>query len=165
MNARVFLSKSPAQTDQLARLLAEEVRPGTVIALEGPLGAGKTRFTQALAERLGVDRRDVSSPTFTLVHEYNASIPIYHFDLYRLTHVSQFDSLGPGEYWTRGDGVCLIEWAERADDRLPGDRWRIAFEHVAGDELARTIRIRAPIDLEAIAQRFAASFDDSRAGT
>lgn len=132
---------SEAETDRLAGALAEMIRPGTVIGLVGPLGAGKTRFTRALAERLGVDPGAIASPTFVLIHEYEGTIPVYHFDTYRLKSADEFEALGVNDYWDAG-GVCVVEWADRVDDRLPADRWTVRIEPLGPS--ARRFRIEFP---------------------
>ena len=112
-------------TRELGHRLGERLFPGTVLALVGNLGAGKTYLTQALAEGLKIpDSRVVNSPTFVLIQEYRARLPIYHFDPYRLTSVAQFANLGVHEY-LQGDGVCVIEWANRVVDLLPEERLTI----------------------------------------
>ncbi len=111
---------SETQTEQLGSLLAGELAAGMVVGLVGPLGAGKTRLVKALAAALGVDRDDVSSPTFVLIQEYPARIPLFHFDAYRLRDVEEFLELGAEELMA-SDGVCLIEWADRVTDVLPPD--------------------------------------------
>lgn len=106
-------------TEALGRRLAAGLFPGAVVALVGPLGAGKTHLVRAIAQGLGLaDSRAVSSPTFVLLHEYAARLPIYHFDAYRLGRASDFDDLGAQEY-LEGEGVCLVEWADRVAACLP----------------------------------------------
>ena len=125
-------SDSPEATLALGRALGRAAEPGLVVALIGPLGAGKTQLVRGVAEGLEVaDSRIVSSPTFVLIQEYAGRLPIYHFDTYRLTRPDQFTDLGPEEYF-EGDGVCLVEWADRVSNCLPSDR------------LALDIRIDAP---------------------
>src|SRR3954454_1044791 len=91
--------ESEDQTAALGRAIADRVRPGTIIGLIGPLGAGKTRLVRAVAEALGGDPAAVASPTFVLIHEYEGRLPVYHFDTYRLTSAEQFDALGPDDYF------------------------------------------------------------------
>src|SRR6059058_5475677 len=94
------------QTEAFGRQLGKLLFPGAVIALVGPLGAGKTHFVRAVAEGLGVQNpAAVTSPTFTLIHEYPARLPVYHFDTYRLSSQDEFVALGTDEYF-HGDGVC-----------------------------------------------------------
>jgi tRNA threonylcarbamoyladenosine biosynthesis protein TsaE len=116
-----------ADTDRLGRALATVAGPGTVIGLVGPLGAGKTRLARAVAEALGAEPAAIASPTFVLIHEYEARLPIYHFDTYRLGSPEQFDALGAADYWDAG-GVCLVEWADRVADRLPSGSWWVRVE-------------------------------------
>jgi tRNA threonylcarbamoyladenosine biosynthesis protein TsaE len=116
-----------AATDWLGRRLAALLAPGTVVALIGPLGAGKTHFVRAVAEGLGLaDPHAVSSPTFVLIQEYPARLPVYHFDAYRLQSPGEFFDLGAHEYY-QGDGVCLVEWADRVTPCLPDDHVRITI--------------------------------------
>jgi tRNA threonylcarbamoyladenosine biosynthesis protein TsaE len=99
--------------------LAALLFPGAVVALVGPLGAGKTHLVRAVAEGLEIaDSRVVSSPTFVLIQEYEARLPIYHFDAYRLRTEGEFIDLGVYEYF-EGKGVCLVEWADRVEAALP----------------------------------------------
>src|SRR5256885_12213255 len=96
-------------TTALGRRLGELLFPGAVVALVGPMGAGKRHFARAVVEGLGGDGRRVSSPTFALIHEYAARWPVFHFDTYRLRDEAAFADLGVHEYFDAG-GVCLIEW-------------------------------------------------------
>src|SRR5438552_12090891 len=117
-----------ATTESFGRRLGALLFPGAVVALVGPLGAGKTQLVRAIAEGLGiVDSRLVSSPTFVLIQEYVARLPIYHFDAYRLASEAEFDDLGTQEYYDSG-GVCLIEWADRVPGSLPPEYLRIEME-------------------------------------
>lgn len=115
----------------LAEKLGQLVHSGDVICMTGDLGAGKTTFTQAFARGLGVEDY-VTSPTFTLVQEYYGRIPLYHFDVYRITHVSEMYDIGYEEYFY-GDGVCVIEWASLVEEVLPKDRLCIDIT-VTGEE-------------------------------
>jgi tRNA threonylcarbamoyladenosine biosynthesis protein TsaE len=118
---------SEVETARLGTAIASLVGPGTVIGLVGPLGAGKTRLVRAIAEACGVDSGQISSPTFVLIHEYFGTLPVYHFDAYRLPNPQAFEDLGASDYWD-GDGVCLVEWADRVASILPDDCWMITLE-------------------------------------
>src|SRR6516225_10115652 len=113
-------------TQQLGRRLGERLFAGAVVALVGPLGAGKTHLARAVAEALGVPGRAVSSPTFVLVQEYPGRLPIYHFDAYRLRGDAELFDLGAHEYM-EGEGVCLIEWADRVAGCLPAAYLRLTL--------------------------------------
>ncbi len=114
-------------TTAFGRRLAGLLFPGAVVALVGPLGAGKTHLVRAIAEGLGIaDSRVVSSPTFVLIQEYPARLPLYHFDAYRLPNPAAFADLGPHEYF-EGDGVCLVEWADKVTSCLPAEYLRITI--------------------------------------
>jgi tRNA threonylcarbamoyladenosine biosynthesis protein TsaE len=125
-----------AATAALGRRLGALLFPGAVVALVGPLGAGKTHLTRAVAEGLGIaDSRAVSSPTFVLIQEYAARLPVYHFDAYRLKGEDEFFDLGAHEY-LQGDGVCLVEWADRVPGCLPAEHLRIELA-VTGETTRR----------------------------
>ena len=135
-----FTSNSIEDTDQFGAALAESLRPGTVIALVGTLGAGKTRLVQAVAAALGVPRENVTSPTFVLVNEYvGGKMPIYHFDTYRLKDDDEFLNLGAEEYFA-SDGLTFVEWADRVAHLLPDERMEISIEIVAEYERIFTVR-------------------------
>lgn len=122
--SREFVLDCPSLEDtrRAGNALGRLARPGLVIGLIGELGAGKTTFTRAIAEGLGVlDPRIVTSPTFILVQEYLGRLPLYHFDTYRLKSPDEFMDLGVEEYLS-GDGVCVIEWADRVSHYLPTPR-------------------------------------------
>jgi len=127
-----FQSNSEADTFRLGAALAEHLPAGSVVALLGTLGAGKTRLVQAIAEGCGIERRDVVSPTFVLIHEYPGDRMIYHIDAYRLKDEDEFLELGPEENF-ESDGITLIEWADRVEDCLPRDRLEIRIQ-VTGAE-------------------------------
>jgi tRNA threonylcarbamoyladenosine biosynthesis protein TsaE len=121
-------------TQALGRRLGKLLFPGAVVALVGPLGAGKTHLVRAIAEGLEVrDSRLVTSPTFVLIQEYPGRLPIYHFDAYRLTGEAPFADLGVHEY-LEGEGVCLIEWADRVAGCLPPMHLRITLR-VTGETM------------------------------
>jgi tRNA threonylcarbamoyladenosine biosynthesis protein TsaE len=114
-------------THALGQRLGGLLFPGALVALVGPLGAGKTQFVRAVAEGLGIaDSRVVSSPTFVLIQEYDARLPIYHFDAYRLRKEGEFFDLGAHEYF-EGTGVCLVEWADRVEACVPAEHLRVTF--------------------------------------
>jgi tRNA threonylcarbamoyladenosine biosynthesis protein TsaE len=130
-----------AATEAFGRRLGELLFPGAVVALVGPLGAGKTHLTRAIAEGLGVKNpAAVTSPTFVLIQEYPAWLPIYHFDAYRLAGPREFAELGVEEYF-RGNGVCIVEWADKVEPTLPAEHLRIEIEIV--DETRRRFHLRA----------------------
>jgi len=145
---------SEDETERLGRIIAELVEPGVVIGLVGTLGAGKTRLARAIAEALGVDPGAISSPTFVLIHEYEGRLRIYHFDAYRLESPQAFEDLGVADYW-RGDGICLVEWADRVRGLLPGDCWMITIELTGPASRTATIEIPEPAALiiERLAER------------
>jgi tRNA threonylcarbamoyladenosine biosynthesis protein TsaE len=116
-----------AATQAFGRQLGRLLFPGAVVALVGPLGAGKTHLVRATALGLGIpDSRLVTSPTFVLIQEYPGRLPIYHFDAYRLAGAAAFSDLGVSEY-LEGEGVCLIEWADRVEACLPEEYLRITL--------------------------------------
>ncbi len=118
-------------TVALGRRLGSLLPSGLVVALIGPLGAGKTQLVRAIAEGLGLsDSRMVCSPTFVLQHDYPGRVPIHHFDAYRLRSEGEFLDLGVEELM-EGDGVCLIEWADRVSGCLPADHLRIELRIVS----------------------------------
>lgn len=126
-------SSSEADTVAAGRRFAERLSPGDVILITGPLGAGKTAFVRGVAEGLGASPEDVSSPTFTLIQEYEGRIPLFHADLYRLTAVEAAD-LGLEE--TGEDGVLAVEWPDRWTN-APATAWRVHIADDGGDD--RTI--------------------------
>ena len=110
-------TNSPEQTELLGKKLAELLRPGDVIAYYGDLGAGKTAFTRGLAAGLGI-REAVTSPTYTIVNEYlSGRMPLFHFDMYRLSSSEELFDIGWEDYLARG-GVCAVEWSENVADAL-----------------------------------------------
>ena len=132
MSRFFYEAADEAATAALGAALEQVLPERTTVALCGVLGAGKTRLVQAMAEAAGVDRRDVLSPTFVLIQEHHGRRPIYHIDAYRLRDDDEFLELGPEEYFD-GDGLVLIEWADRVESCLPADRVEIHI-HVTGAE-------------------------------
>lgn len=116
-----YISRSEAETEALGRRLAAVLSPGAVVAYRGGLGMGKTAFTRGLARGLGYEGR-VTSPTFTIVNEYEGKtgLPLFHFDMYRLESAGDLFDIGWEDYLDRG-GVCAVEWSERVEEALPAD--------------------------------------------
>ena len=131
-----MVSHRAEETQALGRALMELLPDGSLVALYGDLGAGKTCLVRGMAEASGMSRQ-VTSPTFTLVHEYRGERTLYHLDLYRITAPEQVLHLGYEELFAPSDGVCVVEWAERAADLLPPRRVDIRLSH----EDAHTRRI------------------------
>lgn len=113
-----FYTGNEQETERLGAALGERVKPGTIIAYYGDLGAGKTAFTRGLARGLGIQDR-ITSPTYNIVNEYEGRIPLIHFDMYRLESTEDLFDIGWEDYLTRG-GVIAVEWSERVEDALEG---------------------------------------------
>ena len=112
-----YTTNSPAETEAVGEALAKVLRPGTVLAYTGDLGAGKTAFTRGLARGLGATER-VTSPTYTIVNEYlSGRLPLFHFDMYRLGSSDDLWDIGWEDYLQRG-GICAVEWSENVDDAM-----------------------------------------------
>ena len=159
---QIFKTESPEETQALGEKLGKTLKQGDVIALVGDLGTGKTCLTQGIARGVGIAPDEVvNSPSYILINEYNGTMPIYHIDLYRLENSEQIAELGLSEY-IEGDGICIIEWAERIADTLPdtcieihitladanalhGDEVREPISHSPEDENIRHIKIQHPI--------------------
>lgn len=136
----IFISKSPDDTLKLGTFIGKHLSPGDIIALTGELGSGKTQFTRGLAYGLGVSKNDyITSPSYTIINEYQGKFPLYHFDLYRLDGVEQIRELGYEEYFY-GSGVCVIEWGEKFAGYFPFEH--MAIEMKSREENIREFRIR-----------------------
>jgi len=135
MEPWIYEAADEAATARLGAALANVLPDGTVVALLGTLGAGKTRLVQAIAEAEGVNRQDVVSPTFVIVQHYRGRRPIYHIDAYRLRNEHEFLELGPEEYF-ESSGLTLIEWADRVATELPPERIDVDIE-VTGHQSRR----------------------------
>ena len=133
----IYHTHSEMETEQVGERLARILRAGDVIAMSGDLGAGKTVFIRGLARGLGVTAR-VTSPTYTVVNEYEGTLPLFHFDMYRLSGADELYDIGWDDYLKRG-GVCAVEWSERASGLLPEDC--IFVDITTQDEAARRIEI------------------------
>ena len=129
---------SPEETKEFGRALAKELKVGSVVALTGPLGSGKTVLIQGICFGLGVTEF-VTSPSFVIINEYSGKIKVYHFDLYRLENVEEFIKLGYEEYFY-GSGITLIEWAEKIKKFLPEERIEINLEILSEKERRISVR-------------------------
>jgi tRNA threonylcarbamoyladenosine biosynthesis protein TsaE len=143
-----FRSKNEQDTERLGRALAEAL-PFGVVALDGPLGAGKTRLVQAVAAACGVDRREVVSPTFVLMHEYQGTRPIYHLDAYRLRDDDEFLQLGADEHFGPPN-LVFIEWAGRIERCMPRERLEIAISVLFDQEREFNFVAHGPLPVAAL---------------
>ena len=132
-------SKSPAETEAIGQDLAARLSPGTVVAFTGDLGAGKTAFVRGMARGLGIPQR-VTSPTFTIVNEYDGPTPLFHFDMYRLADADALFDIGWEDYLDRG-GVCAVEWSENVADAMPDGTVYVTIQRAPEGENARKITI------------------------
>jgi tRNA threonylcarbamoyladenosine biosynthesis protein TsaE len=135
---RVYETASPDETMHIGRSLGEGLQPADTILLIGDLGAGKTCFIQGLCAGLGVQEA-VTSPTFTLINEYEGRLPVAHFDLYRLDDPESVLNLGFDEYVDSGR-ICLIEWADKFLEIMPAEAIEVEIEIGEGEE--RRVRVR-----------------------
>lgn len=132
-----MMTKGPAGTRELGKRLSAELRPGDVLMMYGDLGAGKSELTRGIAEGLGVTET-VTSPSFTILNVYDSgSVPLYHFDWYRLESAEELYEMGMDEY-LGGDGIAAVEWPTQCPDAIPEDHLRIEITPV--DEETREIR-------------------------
>ena len=130
------------QTLRLGQVLGRMLKEGAMVALSGDLGAGKTVLAKGIARGLGIrDEREVTSPSFVLVNEYAARIPIYHIDLYRLEDPEEVEGLGWEEF-AFGSGVVVVEWAEKISSKLPEERLDVQIQWVGEEERKLTLRGR-----------------------
>ena len=135
-----FKSHSEEETRNIAKKFAEKLKVGDIIVLSGDLGTGKTKFTQGILSFFDLED-EISSPTFTIVNEYNAKdgTNIYHFDVYRLSDSDEFLAIGGEEYFEKG--ICIIEWGEMIEDVLPANYTKIIFERNEESLDERILRI------------------------
>jgi tRNA threonylcarbamoyladenosine biosynthesis protein TsaE len=135
------VSRSPEETRKLGVKIGRLCQPADVIALDGDLGAGKTCLIQGLAEGLGVSKKSyVRSPTFTILNVHNGRVPLYHFDLYRLSDIDELEEIGYREY-IYGEGVSALEWASNVEEAIPSECLRIGIRRAG--EAEREIEITA----------------------
>jgi tRNA threonylcarbamoyladenosine biosynthesis protein TsaE len=134
-----LISNSPAETEAIGRQVAENIGIGSVLALKGDLGSGKTLFVKGVVAGLG-SSADVTSPTFTILHEYRgARLPVYHFDLFRVENPQALSRLGLDDYFF-GDGISVIEWADRFPEFVPEQARWIFFEIKSETQRAITLQ-------------------------
>lgn len=132
------ISRSPEETERIGLRIGRRLGPGSVVALYGDLGAGKTTMAKGIAAALGIDPRDVTSPSFTIVCEHPGRVPLYHIDLYRTTGPEDLESTGAWDA-VGGEGVAVIEWPERAAGGLPKGTVSVRISCREGDERSITI--------------------------
>ena len=145
-----IISKSPEQTQQIGKQLGQLAKPGDVILLTGDLGAGKTCMTQGIAWGLDIDEF-AASPSFTLMREHYGRLPLYHVDFYRLDSVEDIYDFGIDDYLF-GNGLCVIEWAEKGMELMPQKRLLIEIEYVSENE--------RKLDLKANGKRYEQMLND-----
>ena len=139
-----FITNSPLETEKVGEALGKILMPGTILAYEGDLGAGKTAFTRGLARVLGAAEQ-VTSPTYTIVNEYlSGRMPLFHFDMYRLASSDDLWDIGWEDYLERG-GVCAVEWSENVADAME-DAVTVCIQKT-GEE-SRKITITGGVDIE-----------------
>lgn len=135
-----WTSPSEEETFALGARLAGELQPGAIVALKGDLGAGKTHLVKGMAQAFGIKKEQVHSPTFSLIHEYEGTMMLYHFDCYRLESPQEALEIGAEDYFY-DQGVCVIEWPERIEAILPGDVIWVEIEITGLSQREFTIRM------------------------
>jgi tRNA threonylcarbamoyladenosine biosynthesis protein TsaE len=139
-----LISKSAEETREIGRIIGEQLGAGDILALTGELGSGKTCITQGVARGIQVpEEYPITSPTFTLINEYPGRVMLYHMDMYRLTGPEDLADMGYEDYFY-GDGLVVIEWAEKISDILPADNLYVSMRYL--DESSREIRIAGDAD-------------------
>lgn len=133
-----MISKSSKETEELGYKFAQTLKRGDVVSLRGSLGAGKTVFTKGIARALDV-KENIVSPTFTLIQEYDGIVKLYHLDIYRLSGIDEFESMG-GDDYLPSNGVSVIEWSEKISSLLPDDTIYVEIKILENND--REIKIR-----------------------
>jgi tRNA threonylcarbamoyladenosine biosynthesis protein TsaE len=151
MKAVMVCSEGPDETLALGEMLAKWLRPGDTVNLVGDLGVGKTVLVKGIATGLGIDPATVTSPTFALIHEYTGSVPLYHFDAYRLKRPEEWEDLGYEEY-LRGQGISVVEWGDLVQVYLPPQHLEI--------EIKRVTETKRQIWFRAVGQHFDLAIDE-----
>ena len=121
-----------AETQRIGATLAKQLQPGSILAFFGPLGSGKTSLIQGICQGLGA-KIPASSPSFVMINQYPGKQTAYHLDLYRLKNIEELIDLGYEEYFY-GEGICLVEWAEKAQKLLPQRRWEVELKIISENE-------------------------------
>ena len=135
---QTYISNSENETEAIGAMFAKTLNPGSVIAMYGDLGAGKTAFVRGMANGFNITAR-VSSPTFTIVNEYTGGdMEIYHFDMYRLNSSEELFDIGWDDYLSR-NGICVVEWSENVEDAFYGDEYKVSIEKLS--DICRKITI------------------------
>jgi len=141
---RQVVTRSPDETLAFGRALARELRPPCLVLLRGELGSGKTTLTKGLVEGFGAAREeDVTSPSFTLVHEYGESPKVFHVDLYRIESTRELATLGLDDLWTQ-EAILIVEWGEKLWDNAPAPQVVVQMEHVSSEERRITVERLGP---------------------
>ena len=141
---REVVTQSAEETVEFGRRLAKQIKPPCLILLEGELGSGKTTLVKGMVAGLGAAREvDVTSPSFTLVHEYGQERKVYHVDLYRIEGARDFASLGLDDLFEE-DATVIVEWGERISDNAPELQWRVRLEYVTSDQRRITVENLRP---------------------
>lgn len=141
MRSFEYLSHNEKETLRLGTRLAGSLRPGHILCLFGELGSGKTTFTKGIAQGLKINHKKVNSPTFILMNAYEGKLPLYHFDLYRMDDASEIANIGYEEFFY-GDGIAVVEWAEKLGDLIPKEYLGIEFSHKRENDRLITFRPR-----------------------
>ncbi|MEQ8525263.1 tRNA (adenosine(37)-N6)-threonylcarbamoyltransferase complex ATPase subunit type 1 TsaE [Gracilimonas sp.] len=128
-----FESSSVEETIRIGFEFGKQLKSGDVVCLDGDLGAGKTHFVKGVASFFGIEPEKVSSPTYTLIHEYSGDLSVYHFDCYRLKHEQEALEIGAEEYFY-GDGVCLVEWPKKIESLIPEEAIWVEMSHLPEDK-------------------------------
>lgn len=129
----ILITRSPLETENIGRALGTLLQKGAFVALFGDLGGGKTCFTRGIvAGAAPASLHLVASPTFAIMNEYPGTVPVYHFDFYRLPSGHEITELGFDDYF-QGEGICIVEWAERLGNMVPEDHLKVRFEYAAED--------------------------------
>lgn len=136
-----FITNSPDETKEVGLRLGRLLKPGDIVGLYGELGSGKTTLIKGIAKALGIENKDIASASFTIIAEYNTKPPFFHIDLYRIEKDTELDDLG---FWDQigGEGISVIEWAEKAGKRLPEEAIKVYLKDLGDDSREITIEGR-----------------------